>query len=221
MIETEELGVSGIKVLQDSELYRFTSDSVLLARFASVKKGDNVADFCSGSGVVGFYLYGLHPESVGRVTFVELQKPLFDLSVKSIALNGLSDKFSAVNARVQDACADYAGRFSLIVCNPPYMKKNSGEHDKSPEQALCRREIELTVDELMRAVSVSLKYGGRAAIVHRADRLTDVICAMRENKIEPKRLQFCRAAGKEPYLFAVEGVKGGKSGVEILPPVEN
>ena len=90
MIETEELGVSGIKVLQDSELYRFTSDSVLLARFASVKKGDIVADFCSGSGVVGFYFYGLHPESGDSVTFVEMQKPLFDLSEKSIALNGLS-----------------------------------------------------------------------------------------------------------------------------------
>ncbi len=101
MIETEDLGVSGIKVLQDRDLYCFTSDAVLLAKFARVKANDTVADFCSGSGVVGFYLYGLQPRLVNKVVFFELQQRLFELSVKSIELNGLADKFSAVNAPLQ------------------------------------------------------------------------------------------------------------------------
>lgn len=221
MIETEELGVSGIRVLQDAELYRFTSDSVLLAKFARVKAGDVVADFCSGSGVVGFYLYGREPSAVKSVTFFELQKPLYDLSVKSIELNGLGEKFSAVNTGLQDIDKSYYGKFSLIVCNPPYMEKTSGAHDKDPSVAICRREVALDLKELISAIGKTLKYGGRTALVHRADRLADVICVMRENGIEPKRIQFCHAEGKDPYLFLIEGVKGGKSGVKVLSPVKN
>lgn len=221
MIESEELGVSGIKVLQDAELYRFTSDSVLLAKFARVKAGDVVADFCSGSGVVGFYLYGLSPELVKSVTFFELQKPLYELSVKSIALNNLGEKFSAVNTSIQNIDKSYYGRFSLIVCNPPYMEKTSGAHDKDPSVAICRREVALDLKELIFVIGKTLKYGGRTALVHRADRLADVICCMRDNGIEPKRIRFCYAEGKDPYLFLIEGVKGGKSGVKVLSPVKN
>lgn len=221
MLETEGLGVSGIKVYQDGDLYRFTSDAIMLAKFARVKKGDVVADFCSGSGVVGFYLYGANANLINSVTLVEMQKPLYDLSIKSIELNGLQDKFSAVNAKIQDLDNDYCGKFSLITCNPPYMKKDAGEHDKDPFVAICKREVSLSLDELLFSIGKALKYGGRTAIVHRADRLADVICGMRENGIEPKRLQLCYAEGKEPYLFMIEGVKGGKSGMKILSPLKN
>lgn len=221
MLEIEDFGVSGLKVYQDDELYRFTSDAIMLAKFARVKADDVVADFCSGSGVVGFYLYGLNERLINSVTFFEMQKPLFDMSLKSIELNGLSEKFSAVNARLQDIDKSYYGKFSLIVCNPPYMEKNSGAHDKDESVAICKREIALTLKELTFCIGKALKYGGRTAIVHRADRLADVICEMRANGIEPKRLQLCYAQGKEPYLFLIEGVKGGKSGVKILSPLKN
>lgn len=221
MLETEYLGVSGIKVYQDGELYRFTSDAIMLAKFARVKKGDTVADFCSGSGVVGFYLYGANADLINSVTLVEMQKPLFDLSVKSIELNKLQAKFSAINSKIQDLGNEYCGKFSLITCNPPYMKKDSGAHDKDPFVAICKREVALNLDELLFSIGKALKYGGRVALVHRADRLSDVICGMRKNGIEPKRLQLCYAEGKEPYLFMIEGVKGGKSGIKILSPKKN
>ena len=221
MLETEDLGLCGIKIYQDDELYRFTSDSVLLSRFAAAKKGDVVADFCSGSGIVGFNFYGLNAGLIKSVTFFELQKPLFELSVKSIERNGLSDKFSAVNCRVQDIDKEYYGKFSLVLSNPPYMSAASGAHDKSETVAICRREIALTAEELVKAVAAALKFGGRTCIVHRADRLADVLCALRGANLEPKRLQLVEAAGKEPYLFMVEAVKGGKSGMKILRNAEN
>ena len=93
MERLEDLCLSGIKIYQDDSLYTFTSDSVLLSRFATVKKGDVVADFCSGSGIVGFHLYALHPELIKSVCFFELQPELFALSKKSIEYNGLSDNF--------------------------------------------------------------------------------------------------------------------------------
>ena len=221
MLETEYLGASGIKVYQDAKLYRFTSDALRLAEFARVKSGDVVADCCSGSGVVGFYLYGLHPRLIKSVTFFELQPPLYELSLKSIALNGLEDKFSAVSGRLQGLDKSYYGKFSLIVCNPPYMPRSSGEHDKERSVAVCRREIELSLDELLTACRNALKFGGRVCMVHRADRLTDVICGMRSNGLEPKRLCLCHADGKAPYLFMIEAVKGGKSGLKITPSVVN
>lgn len=220
MERLEELGLNGLKIYQDSELYCFTSDSVLLTKFAKVKRGDAVADFCSGSGIVGLHLYALNPV-ISSVTLFEMQKPLYDLSVKSIKINGLDGIFSAVNTRVQDIGEEYNEKFSLIVCNPPYMEKDGGEREKDISLAACRREISLSLKELIVAVSKALKFGGRICMVHRADRLCDVITLMREKNIEPKRLQFVSGGKKEPYLLLIEGVKGGGKGLKVLNTLGN
>ena len=221
MERTEELGLNGLKIIQDDEKYCFTSDAVLLTHFARVKKGDSVADFCSGSGIVGLHLYALNPDKIAEVSLFEKQTALYNLSVKSIKLNGLESVFSAYNTRLQDIGNEFAGKFSLITCNPPYMPVGTGEMQENPEIALCRREIDLSLKELIIAVSKCLKFGGRVAIVHRAERLADIITEMRNNNIEPKRLQFVSGEKKEPYLLMIEGVKGGKSGIKILNTVVN
>lgn len=217
MIRKEDLGIDDIKIFQDDELYCFTSDAVLLSRFATVKKGDVVADFCSGSGIVGLNLYALNKNSVKSVTLFEMQKELFDLSGKTIDYNKLGDVFTAVNVKVQDISDEYVGKFSLIVCNPPYGRTQDGFASVSEHIKKCKFEIELTLKELVKAVARALKFGGRFALVHRADRLADIFEEMRANNVEPKRLCVVSAAnGKTPYLVLVEGVKGGKSGLKIL-----
>lgn len=220
MLSLEDLNVSNIKVYQDDDLYHFTSDAVLLAKFTQVKKKDVVADFCSGSGVVGFYLYGLNPE-ISSVDFFEMQTPLYELSKKSIELNGLGEKFTAHNLKVQDAYKQFNEKFSLIVCNPPYMKTGAGLMDEREHIAMCKNEVYLPLKELIFAISRSLKFGGRVNLVHRADRLIEVVYEMKLNNIEPKRLQFVCGGDKEPYLFLIEGVKGGKSGIKILSEIKN
>lgn len=221
MLKLEDLNLENLKVYQDDELYCFTSDAVLLSRFATAKKNDDVADFCSGSGIVGFNFYGLNKNAVKKVSFFEMQKPLYDLSVKSIELNGLSKVFSAHNVKLQEIDTSFNERFSLILCNPPYMKKDAGEVKENSQIAICMSEVELTLIELIKAVNKCLKYGGRFCMVHRADRLVDALVAMRQFNIEPKKLQLVNAKGKAPYLFLVEGVKGGKSGLKILPSLIN
>ena len=220
MLIEEDLGINGYKIYQREGLYKFTSDAILLSRFARVKKGDAVADFCAGSGIVGLHLYALNPV-INSVTLFEMQKPLFDLSQKSIALNGLENKFAALNIRIQDIGEEYNQKFSLIVCNPPYMEKGRGEGDSERHIALCRREIELSLKELVDAFSKCLKFGGRVCMGHRADRLSDIICLMREKNLEPKRLQFVCGGKKEPYLVLIEGVKGGKSGLKVMTQITN
>ena len=220
MERLEDLG-NNIKVYQDDELYCFTSDSVLLSNFSRVKKGDIVADFCAGSGIVGFNLYANNSDLIKSVTLFEMQKPLYDLSVKSIAENRLEQKFCAINTRLQDLGTAYAGKFSLITCNPPYMAKDRGFVDDKDFIAVCRTEIALSLEELVSAISTALKFGGRVNLVHRADRLVEVITALKAHGIEPKRLQFVSGGKKEPYLFLIEGVKGGKSGIAVLNTITN
>jgi tRNA1(Val) A37 N6-methylase TrmN6 len=221
MERIEDLNLNGLKIYQDSNLYCFTSDAVLLSKFAHVKKGDVVADFCSGSGIVGLHLYGLNQDLVKSVTFFEMQTPLYELSVKSIEENDLYEKFTAVNTRLQDLGTAYAGKFSLITCNPPYMAKDRGFVDEKDFIAVCRTEVALSLEELVKAISTALKFGGRVNLVHRADRLVEVITTLKAHGIEPKRLQFVSGGKKEPYLFLMEGVKGGKSGITIHNTITN
>ena len=210
-----------LKIYQDDELYTFTSDAILLSKFATVKNGETVADFCAGCGVVGFNLYALNPDKISSITFFELQPALFSLCEENISLNDKTGVFNAVLGRVQDMPKEFYGKFSLIVSNPPYMKDGAGEKKVSENIAACRSEVFLTLEELIKAAVSGLKFGGRFCMVHRADRLADVIFLMRKYNIEPKRLAPVAAKDKAPYLILIEGVKGGKSGLKFLKTVYN
>ena len=220
-MKTLETLSESVKIFQDDEYYTFTSDAILLSKFAAVKSGDVVADFCAGTGVVGFNLYALNKDKISSLTFFELQKPLFALCEENIELNGLAGRFSAVHGRVQDLPRQFYGRFSLIVCNPPYMKADSGEKSGTEGIAVAKTEIALTLEELVTAISKGLKFGGRTCLVHRADRLAEIIRLMHGANIEVKRVTPVAAKGKAPYLVLIEGVKGGKSGLKLTETVYN
>ena len=216
MERVEELGINGIKILQDDNLYKFTSDSILLTKFARVKKNDVVADFCSGSGIVGLHLYCLNPTLIKSVTFFEMQTPLYEMSKKSIALNNLEEICSAVNTRVQDIDSSFNGKFSLIVCNPPYMNVGGGLVNPKDALALARHEIACNLDDVVRCARSVLKPCGKLFMVHRADRLCDVITTFRKYGIEPKRLQIVYPSeGKSASLILIEGALGGKPQLRV------
>ena len=134
-MQTEEYLLDGMKILQDSDEYRFTSDSVLLARFLKAKREERVADFCSGSGVVGLHFYGEN-SGVEHVTLFEMQPRLARMSAKSVALNGLQEYFTVENVRLQEIPAHYTEAFSLILCNPPYER---GGFSAAAENPACVR----------------------------------------------------------------------------------
>ncbi len=217
----EDMLIDNLKIVQDTRLYRFTSDSVLLSKFASAKNGDNIADFCAGSGVVAFHFYALHRKEKQRLTFTlfELQKPLSDLSKKTATLNGF-ENFSFHCGRLQEIPEEYREKFSLVLCNPPYEK--GGFENESYEKAICRKEITLNLAEIAKAAAFALKFGGRIAMVHRADRVAEVCYTLKSVNIEVKRLQFVSGKdGDTPYLVLIEGVKGGKQSCKVLPTLVN
>ena len=216
----EDMLLDGLKIVQDTRLYRFTSDSVLLSRFAKAKKGDNVADFCAGSGIVAFHFYALNKTLPNlRFTLFELQEELSALSKKTAAYNGF-ENFQFEQGRLQDIKKEYNEKFSLVLCNPPYEK--GGFDNDEYAKAICRKEITINLKEIARAAAFALKYGGRLCMLHRADRLAEVCYTLHEVGIEVKKIQFVGGrCGSKPYLVMVEGVKGGKPCNDILPTIWN
>lgn len=204
-------------IIQNVSLYRFTSDSILLSRFAKGKLHDDVADFCAGSGAVGFHFLCLNPH-IASLTLFELQPALADMARRTAECNGFPARI--VEGRVQDIGGEYDGKFSLILCNPPY--ERGGFENLTYEKAICRKEITVTLPEIISVAAKKLKFGGRLALVNRADRIAEIFYGMKSCGLEPKRMQFIRGSeGSAPYAVMVEGVKGGKPATEILPDIVN
>lgn len=219
----EDMGFDGLKIVQDTRLYRFTSDSVLLSKFARAKNGDTVADFCAGSGIIAFHFYALHREEKRGLTFTlfEMQTPLYKLSKKTANWNGF-ENFEFVNCKLQEIPNEYRERFSLVLCNPPYERANTGFDNETYEKAVCRKEITLNLQEIVKASAFALKYGGRLCLLHRADRVAEVCYELKTAGLEVKKMQFVGGRyGAKPYLVMLEAVKGGKVGCEILPTIVN
>ena len=217
----EDMQIDGLKIVQDTRLYRFTSDSVLLSKFARAKSRDVVADFCSGSGIVAYHFYALNRHKINGLSFslFEMQPALARLSEKTAQLNGFTC-FETVNCKLQDIPERYREKFSLVLCNPPY--ERGGFDNDDYEKAVCRKEITITFPEIAKATAFALKYGGRLALVHRADRLAEICYTLKSVNLEVKKIQFVSGtvSGK-PYLVLIEAVKGGKPSTDILPTIVN
>ena len=211
----------GLQIVQNVKLYRFTSDSVLLSRFATPKKNDVIADFCAGSGIVAFHFHALHQAKAlgSSYTLFEMQTALCNLARKTIALNDF-EGFAVENCRLQEIDERYREKFSLVFCNPPY--ERGGFENASYEKAICRKEICITLPEIARAAAKALKFGGRLAMVHRADRLAEICYTLKNVNLEVKKIQFVAGRdGMNPYLVLIEAVKGGKPMTKICPTISN
>ena len=220
----EEMLIDDLKIVQDTRLYRFTSDSVMLSRFAKAKKGDVIADFCAGCGIVAFHFYALNKtkyKTSPKFVLFEMQDELLGLAKKTAKLNNFTN-FDFQLGKLQEISATYRGAFSLVLCNPPYEKANTGFENNDYKKAVCRKEITLNLEEIAKSAEFVLKFGGRLCLLHRADRLAEVCYTLKQYRLEVKKIQFVKGKTDEkPYLVMVEAVKGGKPSTQILPTVCN
>ncbi len=213
----DDLEYKGLRIIQHPDGYCFTSDSVLLVNLAKMKKGSRLCDLCTGSGVIA--LLAAAKYDLGKVVGVELQPRLADMARRSVLYNGLKDVVDIENIPVQGAEKSLGyGAFDYVTVNPPY-----GFIEKKEvysEEEICKYEAKLTLEEVVSTASNLLKYGGTFFMVHKAPRLTDALCLMRREKIEPKKLFLIQPkASKNIDAFVVVGKKGGKSHLLVPPPV--
>ena len=219
--ESLEILENGFKILQSPNFYRFTSDSILLSKFAAVKGGERVADFCAGSGIVGYHCYSASKQKFS-LTLFEIDKEMSDMSRRSALLNNIDGDVEVINCAVQDIPKRYNESFDVVLCNPPYQRREDGQPPEDLRIAGCKRELFLTFDDIARSAKRSLRFKGRLYLCHITERLADVIYSLKSYNIEPKKIKFISAVeGKAPYLFLLEGVKGGKTGLKILPQEVN
>ena len=199
-----------------SDRHTFGTDALLLASFSAPRPGDRMCDFGAGCGIIPFCWLS---EGATHVHAVELQEDACEMLRRSVALNGLEDRFTLVCADLREPPAVLQpNSFDLITMNPPYTPLGSGLLSADEAARVARHETNLTPEELCASAAKLLKFGGRFCLCQRPERLTDYLCAMRNAKIEPKRLRFAAVReGKAPWLFLLEGKRGRRPGLTVEP----
>ncbi|PTK93953.1 tRNA1(Val) (adenine(37)-N6)-methyltransferase [Staphylococcus gallinarum] len=206
-----------LKIIQNDDVFSFSTDALLLAHFTKVKKNDQILDICTGNGVIPLLL---SDKGNQQIAGIEIQEQLVDMANRSIALNQLDERITMHHMDLKDAHKVFKpAQYSLVTCNPPYFKVNQQHHHQKDAHKIARHEIMCTLEDCCFAARHLLKQGGRLVMVHRAERLMDVLSQMRAFQIEPKKLYFIYSKeGKSAHTIVIEGRKGGNQGLEIQPP---
>lgn len=204
----DELNISGWKICQNAGLFCFGIDAVLLAGFADIQQGERIADLCSGSGIIPF-LY-LARGDVEQITAVEYFDYFCSLMKKTARFNGCEDRINIVNSDIKSLAGKLKrAAFDVVTVNPPYEKNGHGIDCPNPVKNAARRETLCDIGDVARAGAYLLRTGGRMYMIHRPSRICDVLCALRENGLEPRVLRFVQSkAGDAPNLVLISAVKG-------------
>lgn len=205
----DDLQLKGICVIQKKDAFRFGVDAVLLANFAKVKKGARIIDLCSGTGIIPFILAG--KTDAANITGIEIQEPMVDMAKRSVEFNKLQHRLEFINKDLKDIeFLKKLPKVDVVTVNPPYKLKNSGIINMDDENAIARHEICCTLEDVIKAAKGVLKDNGRIYMIHRPDRLADIICTMRQYKIEPKLIRMIQPNfRKAPNMVLVEGQNNG------------
>jgi tRNA1Val (adenine37-N6)-methyltransferase len=221
--ETEEtldtLFRGELVVIQKRKGYRFSLDALLLAHFASVRAEEKIIDLGTGNGVIPLILSHLHPSV--NIVGLEIQKEMAQRALGSVKLNRLGGKINILQGDVRSIEQAFSPKgFDTAICNPPYRQRASGRMNPHPEKRVARHEVEGELNDFLRAGFYLLRHKGKMALVYPATRTADLLETMRQEGLEPKRLRFVHSfEGTDAALVLVEGIKGARRGIKVLPPL--
>jgi tRNA1(Val) A37 N6-methylase TrmN6 len=206
-----------LRLIQSRSGYRFSVDAVLLSEFVTVKRGDLVVDLGTGCGIIPLILLQSGP--VGFACGIEIQDELAKQAARNILLNGFQGKMVVIRGDVRHL-PFLSGSVDVVVCNPPYRKKETGRINPDRQRAIARHEIMLSLPHILDSARYLLKGKGRLAMIYPCERLGDVMAKMRSFGLEPKRLRMVYPSlDSEAILAMIEASPGGKPGLKVLPPL--
>jgi tRNA1Val (adenine37-N6)-methyltransferase len=215
----ESLGKNQLKIIQDKNNYRFSMDSVILARFVHTKKREKIIDLGTGCGIIPLLIYN---QSINNYIYaIEIQEKLADIAKRNVILNHLEENICVINDDIKNLKKQFPGEFfDVTTVNPPYIQAGKGKISETTEQLLARHEINMTLDNMAAISSYLLKKRGRFYLIHRADRLISVIMALKKYRLEPKTLQFVYTRkNNTARRFLLEARKNGGTELKVLAPL--
>ena len=215
------LGYGNLKIVQDKNYFNFSLESILLPNFIKVNKSDNkIIDLGCGNLPMPLIINYLYPEK--EIIGIELQKEIYDLAIETLKINNLENKIKVLNIDIKDIKSYFNSEtFDIVISNPPYFKKNEQTKiNDNRVKSIARHEIAITLEEIIEKASFLLKNKGKFGLVHRTERLDDVIILLKKYNIEPKKIQFIYPKIDKPSnLFLLEGVKNTGKEIKVLKPL--
>lgn len=212
----DDLEYKGLKIIQNKDGFCFGIDSILLSDFASeIKRNSKVIDLGTGTGIIGIMLCA--KTELSQMVGVEIQKEVYDMAKRSIKLNKLQHKFEIINDNIKNLeNIIEMGTFDAVVTNPPYKKVGTGITNENHKKLLSRHEITANLEDFIKVSAKLLKDKGNLYMVHRPDRLVDIIEHLRKYKLEPKKIRFIEPSiGKEANLILIKATKNAKPFLKI------
>lgn len=215
----DDLQRNGYKLIQNTKIFCFGMDAVLLCAFTRVEKGEEVLDLGTGNGVIPILLKG---RTEGKhFTGLEIQDVNVDLARRSVQYNRIEDDVLIVQGDIKEASKIFGGAsFDVVTTNPPYMNENHGLKNPESHKAIARHEILCTLEDVVREGARVLKPGGSFFMVHRPQRLVEIFELMRKYGLEPKRMRLVHPFLDKPAnMVLVEGVRGGRPQLTVMEPL--
>lgn len=191
----------------------------MIPRFCVLKNNMKIIDFCTGNAPIPMILSTL---TDSNIIGVELQKEIYNLAVQSVKINNLEDRITLLNMNVLDIFNVYEiDSFDLITCNPPYFRVNEFSNlNNNMIKSIARHEIEIKLEDICRISKKLLKNNGSLVLVHRTDRLSEIINMLLKYNLQPKRIRFLYPKELEnSNLVLIDARKNGNTGLKVLPPL--
>ena len=216
----DDLQYKGLKLIQNKAGFCFGVDSVLLSDFAkTIKKNSTVVDIGTGTGIIGLLL--CKKTELKKIYGVEIQTEVAEMAKRSVELNDLQDKFEIINSDINNIFEILEpNSIDCIVTNPPYKKVDTGVKNEDEKQMISRHEVKCTLEDIIEKGAKLLKDRGEFYMVHRAERLVDIMCALRKYRLEPKNIRFVHSKKDEkPNLILVKAIKFANEFLKIDKPL--
>jgi tRNA1(Val) A37 N6-methylase TrmN6 len=208
-----------LKIIQSDEVFSFSMDAVLLAQFASIPpKRGKIIDLCTGNGVVPLLL---SKRTEANIEGIEIQPRLADMARRSVQLNGLQDRIHIREGDLRELVKETGhGVYDAVTVNPPYMPLTGGDIKLNPHQAIARHEIHCSLEEVIAAAKQLVRNGGKVSMVHKPQRLGEILTVMRQYRLEPKIIRFVHPRlGAEANIVLIEAIRDAKPDMRIMPPL--
>ncbi|MCI8641324.1 MAG: tRNA1(Val) (adenine(37)-N6)-methyltransferase [Clostridia bacterium] len=208
----DDLEFNNLKIIQNEKWFCFGIDAVLLSDFAkNIKKDSMVMDLGTGTGIISILL--CEKTNLKKIIGVEVQEEVYNMACRNSKLNNLENKFEVINQNILNLKDMYKNNsLDVIVTNPPYKKINTGVVNYEEKKLISRHEILANLEDYINISSSLLKDKGEFYMVHRPDRLVDILENMRKYKLEPKEIKLVYSRSNQPpKLVLIKGVKNGKA----------